>query len=226
MDFRLPGLDGAEATAAIRARTPDAASCASRPRRPTPSARPCSPRAPSGLIEKGSSIDELVAGHPFSHRTRGRESVNLTAENTAIVLDSTSDFPEAAERFPNMRVVPLYVNFGDESFSDHVDIGSRRLLRAAQGGAGAADDVAADAAGLPRRVRSSSAGYERIYALQLSAKLSGTYQSAVIGGRARWAATRSSVVDTETASLAVGAARARDPAPARRAARPTRRSRR
>ena len=35
--------------------------------------------------------------------------MNLTAENTAIVLDSTADFPEAQERFPNWRVVPLYV---------------------------------------------------------------------------------------------------------------------
>jgi hypothetical protein len=33
--------------------------------------------------------------------------MNLTTDNTAIVLDSTSDYPEAATRFPNMRVVPL-----------------------------------------------------------------------------------------------------------------------
>ena len=49
--------------------------------------------------------------------------MNLTAENTAIVLDSTADFPEAPERFPNWRVVPLYVRFGDESYRDYVDLG-------------------------------------------------------------------------------------------------------
>jgi fatty acid-binding protein DegV len=48
--------------------------------------------------------------------------VTLTAESTAIVLDSTADFPEAPERFPNWRVVPLYVLFGDESFRDYVDL--------------------------------------------------------------------------------------------------------
>ena len=61
--------------------------------------------------------------------------MNLTTENTAIVLDSTSDFPEAAARFPNMRVVPLYVTFGAESFRDHVDISSQdfyQRLREAQ----------------------------------------------------------------------------------------------
>jgi fatty acid-binding protein DegV len=48
--------------------------------------------------------------------------VNLTAENTAIVVDSTADFPEAPKRFPNWRVVPLYVRFGDESKRDYIDI--------------------------------------------------------------------------------------------------------
>ena len=49
--------------------------------------------------------------------------MELTAENTAIVVDSTADFPEAPERFPNWRVVPLYVRFGDESFRDYVELG-------------------------------------------------------------------------------------------------------
>ena len=48
--------------------------------------------------------------------------MKLTAENTAIVLDSTADFPDAHDRFPNWRVVPLYVNFGTESFRDGVDL--------------------------------------------------------------------------------------------------------
>jgi fatty acid-binding protein DegV len=49
--------------------------------------------------------------------------VNLTTENTAIVLDSTSDYPEATARFPNMRFVPLYVRFGDETYRDYAELG-------------------------------------------------------------------------------------------------------
>ena len=49
--------------------------------------------------------------------------MNLTSENTAIVLDSTSDYPDAPARFPNMRFVPLYVRFGDETFRDYVELG-------------------------------------------------------------------------------------------------------
>ena len=48
--------------------------------------------------------------------------MNLTAANTAIVLDSTADFPDAQDHFPNWRVVPLYVNFGTDSFKDGVDL--------------------------------------------------------------------------------------------------------
>ena len=48
--------------------------------------------------------------------------MNLTTHNTAIVLDSTADFPDAQIRFPNMRVVPLYVRFGEESFRDYVEL--------------------------------------------------------------------------------------------------------
>ena len=128
--------------------------------------------------------------------------MNLTQENTAIVLDSTSDFPDAQERFPNMRVVPLYVNFGAESFRDHIDIGSHDFydrLRAAPSLPTTSQPTPQDFADAYEQL----AGYDRIYSLQLSAKLSGTYQSAVTaaetmgGGRIR-------VVDTETASLAVG----------------------
>jgi fatty acid kinase fatty acid binding subunit len=126
--------------------------------------------------------------------------VELTAENTAIVLDSTSDFPDAAERFPNMRVVPLYVRFGEESLRDHVEIRPEEFYERLA----AASVLPTTSQPTPQdflAVYEELAGYERIWSLQLSAKLSGTHQSATLaadeigGGRVR-------VVDTETASVA------------------------
>jgi DegV family protein with EDD domain len=128
--------------------------------------------------------------------------VNLSAANTAIVLDSTADLPDAADRFPNWRVVPLYVRFGDESLRDGVDI---------------------DAAEFYARLREESTfpttsqptpgdflecygalgGYERILSLNVSARVSGTFASAEAaaaelgGGKVR-------AVDTETASASIG----------------------
>src|SRR5439155_26403074 len=63
---------------------------------------------------------------------RGGGGVTLTAENTAIVLDSTSDFADAQQRYPNFRVVPLYVLFGSESLKDYVDITPERFYERLQ----------------------------------------------------------------------------------------------
>lgn len=127
--------------------------------------------------------------------------MQLTRENTAIVLDSTSDFPEARERFGNMRVVPLYVLFGDESFRDGIDIAPAEFY-----------ERLADASSLPTTRQPTpqdfadcfeelaSAGFERIWSLQVSAKLSGTYQSACLGAELV-GGDKVRVVDTETASL-------------------------
>jgi DegV family protein with EDD domain len=104
--------------------------------------------------------------------------VRLTAENTAIVLDSTSDYPQAHEVHVNWRVVPLYVRFGDETFRDYYELGPDRFfprLEAAtelpRTAAPAPGDFAAVYAELAAR-------FERIYSLHLPAKLSGTLGSA------------------------------------------------
>jgi DegV family protein with EDD domain len=128
--------------------------------------------------------------------------VNLTSENTAIVLDSTADFPEAQQRFPNMRIVPLYVNFGAESFRDGVDIGAHDFyerLRAAPALPTTSQPTPQDFLDVFEEL----GAYQRVYALQLSAKLSGTYQSSVTAA-AEAGGGRVCVVDTETASLAMG----------------------
>ena len=89
----------------------------------------------------------------------GREvsAVNLTSENTAIVLDSTSDYPDAPARFPNMRFVPLYVRFGDETYRDYVELGPAEFYEKLRVVAGHAGDGAADAAGLRHRLRGARA---------------------------------------------------------------------
>ena len=60
MDFRLPGLDGAQATAAVRARTPSAAILCLTAEATDADREAVLAAGAVGLIEKGSSIDELV----------------------------------------------------------------------------------------------------------------------------------------------------------------------
>jgi DegV family protein with EDD domain len=126
--------------------------------------------------------------------------LRLTAENTAIVLDSTADLPDAADRFPNWRVVPLYVRFGDESLRDGVDIDATEFyerLRASSVFPTTSQPTPGDFLACYEEL----GGYERIFSLHISARVSGTFASAEtaageLGGRVR-------EIDTETASASI-----------------------
>ena len=127
--------------------------------------------------------------------------MNLTADNTAIVLDSTADFPEAPERFPNWRVVPLYVRFGTESFRDYVELSPQDFyarLRTAEALPTTSQPTPADFLGTYRELEA----YERIYSLHISGDLSGTYRSASVAAD-ELGDDRVRTVDTGTASAAV-----------------------
>jgi DegV family protein with EDD domain len=125
--------------------------------------------------------------------------MKLTAANTGIVLDSTADFPDAQERYPNWRVVPLYVRFGADSYRDYVDIGPAEFyerLRTAEELPTTSQPTPQDFAAAYQELED----LERIFVLTVSAKLSGTYASA------QQAAEESNgvrVIDTATASAAI-----------------------
>jgi DegV family protein with EDD domain len=123
--------------------------------------------------------------------------VNLTAENTAIVLDSTADFPDAQQHHPNWRVVPLYVNFGTESYKDGVELGAHdfydRLRTASE-----TPTTSQPTPGDFKATYDELAGYERILVLTLASSLSGTHQSAVAA-----ADDRVRVIDSQSASVAI-----------------------
>jgi DegV family protein with EDD domain len=127
--------------------------------------------------------------------------VNLTRQNTAIVLDSTADFPDAQIRFPNMRVVPLYVRFGEESFRDYVELDPRDFYRRLK----LAAELPTTSQPTPQDFVSTYhalAGYERIYSLHISSRLSGTFQSASLASAEEGERIR--LVDTESASVGIG----------------------
>jgi DegV family protein with EDD domain len=127
--------------------------------------------------------------------------MNLTSANTAIVLDSTADFPDAQIRFPNMRVVPLYVRFGEESFRDYVELDPHDFYARLQ----AASELPTTSQPTPQDFLSTYralSGYERIYSLHISLKLSGTFQSASLAA-GEIGGDRIHLVDTESASVGI-----------------------
>jgi DegV family protein with EDD domain len=126
--------------------------------------------------------------------------MKLTAANTAVVLDSTADFPEAPTLFPNFRVVPLYVRFGDESFRDYEEMTPdqfyERLARAPE-----LPTTSQPTPGDFLSVYEELSSYERILSIQISSTLSGTFASAqtaaaTVGERVR-------VIDSRTVSASL-----------------------
>jgi DegV family protein with EDD domain len=123
--------------------------------------------------------------------------VDLSTANTAIVLDSTADFPDAAQRFPNWRVVPLYVNFGTESYRDGVDLTAAEFyarLKTTDVMPTTSQPTPADFHGVYEEL----AAYERIFSVHIAATLSGTFQSAGLA-----ADERVRTIDSETASAGI-----------------------
>ena len=126
--------------------------------------------------------------------------MDLTAQNTAIVLDSTADFPEAPERFPNWRVVPLYVVFGDQSYRDYVELAPPEFYARLR----TAEELPTTSQPTPGdflQTYEDLTEYERIYSLHISAALSGTYQSASTAAAELGDKVRT--IDSESASAAI-----------------------
>jgi DegV family protein with EDD domain len=126
----------------------------------------------------------------------------LTAENTAIVVDSTADFPQAPERYPNWRVVPLYVRFGDESYRDYVELGPHDFYERLRGAADLPTTSQPTPGDFLAAYEELAARYERIFSIHIAGKLSGTVESArraaeELGGE------RVRTIDSGTASAAV-----------------------
>jgi DegV family protein with EDD domain len=126
--------------------------------------------------------------------------VQLDAANTAIVLDSTADFPQGPERFVNWRVVPLYVRFGAASYRDYVDLSPGDFYARLR----AAPELPTTSQPTPSDFANAYEGlsaYARVYSLHIPRKLSGTWQSAQNAAEAH--GDRIRVLDTDTASAGI-----------------------
>jgi DegV family protein with EDD domain len=125
--------------------------------------------------------------------------MQLTAANTAIVLDSTADLPDAQQRHPNWRVVPLYVRFDEETFKDYVELGPDvfyERLRTSTVTPSTSQPTPGDFGAVYEEL----SAYERVYSLHIPGTLSGTIQSARVAAAEH--GDRIRIVDSGTASAA------------------------
>ena len=101
-------------------------------------------------------------------------------EKIKIITDSTLDLPAELIREKNIEVLPLLINFGEESYLDGVEITTKEMIDKID----ATGVLPTTAQVTPNRFEESFKKYldegYKIVALTLSSDMSGTYQSACI----------------------------------------------
>ncbi|PRR79458.1 DegV domain-containing protein [Clostridium liquoris] len=101
-------------------------------------------------------------------------------EKVKIITDSTSDLPKEIVKKYDIEVLPLLVNFGEDTYADGININIKTLLEKMDN----SEEFPGTAQVNPQRFldcykRYLDDGY-KIISIHLSSKMSGTYQSACI----------------------------------------------
>ena len=122
-----------------------------------------------------------------------------------VVTDSACDIPEEIARRLNVDIVSLTIRFGDEEFTDRVDLSPEEFWAKCKASK-TLPETAAPSPGAFQAAyeRAKSDNCEGVIVLTLSALLSATNQSAVLGSEALGDALPVRVVDTKAVSMAQG----------------------
>lgn len=123
-----------------------------------------------------------------------------------VVTDSTADIPEEMRLAAGIAVVPLSVNFGNESLRDKIDIGPEEFVRRLKAAGKALPTTAQPPPGLFEETyrRLADEGAEEIVSIHISEKLSGTCGSARIAAEEVAERVKVEVIDSRSISLGLG----------------------
>jgi DegV family protein with EDD domain len=124
----------------------------------------------------------------------------ISARDTAVVIDSTADLPDYADRFANLRMVPLTVRFGDEAdLRDHIDLDADAFYaRLALATAPPRTSAPAPQAFADCYEALLGGAYAHVVSVHISGSLSATVQSARLA--AAPLGDRVTVIDARSAS--------------------------
>jgi len=149
------------------------------------------------------ALAELAAVESFKLDDMVVQQTAAKAATIALVTDSTVDLPEAVQLRFGMVMVPLTVTIGGRTHLDRVELGSPDFYR-----------LVRETKELPRTAQPNRADFRRVYealledhesvvSIHLSAKMSGTYQSAA-GAAEDVDRSRIRVVDARHLSVGLG----------------------
>ncbi len=122
-----------------------------------------------------------------------------------VVTDSSADLPLDMRDRLAVTVVPLTIRFGDETFTDGVDLDHDGFWAKLAGSDGLPETAAPSAGAFMDAYQAlADAGADGVVVITLSARLSATHQSAVIAAENLAARIPVMVLDSQTVSVALG----------------------
>jgi uncharacterized protein len=125
------------------------------------------------------------------------------AATIALVTDSTFDLPEAAQLRLGTIMVPLTISVAGHDYVDRVDLEPEAFYRLLRAGGDLPKSSQPNRAEFRRVYEALLQRFEAVVSVHLSARLSGTYQSA-LGAAADVDPTRVRVVDSHHVSVGLG----------------------
>lgn len=124
--------------------------------------------------------------------------------NVKIVTDSTSDLPEGLVNELGIRVVPIYLRFGDKTYRDGVDITKDEfysMLVSSPVHPATSQPNPEDFAGVYKDYCDTADG---VVSIHISSKISGTYNSATIAKKTLESRCPIQVIDSKFNSAGLG----------------------
>jgi DegV family protein with EDD domain len=122
-----------------------------------------------------------------------------------VVTDSACDIPEEIARRLNIDIVSLSIRFGDEEFTDRVDLSPEEFWAKCKASKTLPETAAPSPGAFQAAYERAAADHcDGVIVLTLSALLSATNQSAVLGAEALSDGLVVRVVDTKAVSMAEG----------------------
>jgi DegV family protein with EDD domain len=122
-----------------------------------------------------------------------------------IVTDSTADIPPALLRDLDIEVVPLYVNFGEETYRAGIDLSSEQFYRMLHSALTPPTTTAPPTTVFEQTYRRLAQHYDAIISIHLSSHLSTAFKAAAQAReRLPVSLARIEVVDSHSASMGMG----------------------
>ncbi len=122
----------------------------------------------------------------------------------AIVTDSTADLPAKLRERLGITMVPLNVHIGDDTYLDQIDLTTPRFMELLAHGGDFPSTSQPSAGAFELVFRDLARTHDEVVCILLSARLSGTVQSANMAAEAVSDVIRVEVVDSLSASLGCG----------------------